>query len=155
MRRTTKLLALALLLAPTTSNAVQLHWSNARDTLSFASATRCTLTIEADAQEQRLPSEWTLVWVADSVLLQPTALGPEEACSEQFAQPSTVDPPSTAADSLDHRSTAHLCSGGGGVGAATHYLLDLRGGARAKLKVVALDPSDPDSLRTIESNEVT
>jgi len=155
MRRATKLFALALLLAPATSHAVQLHWSNARDTLSFASATRCTLTIQADAPEQRLPSEWTLVWVADSVSLQPTALGPEEACSGQIAQPSAVDPPSTAADSLDHRSTAHLCSGDGTVGAATRYLLDLPGGARAKLKVVALDPSDPDSMRTIESNEAT
>ena len=155
MRRNYCLLALALLFVPCTSYAAQLHWSNNQDTLTFISAKRCTLTIAADPQEQLLPSEWTLVWVADGLSIQPMALGAEAACFGQIAQASALDPPSTAADSLDHRSTAHLCSVDNVVGAPAMYLLDLPGGARAKFKVIALDPADPDSGRVLESVDVT
>jgi hypothetical protein len=93
--------------------------------------------------------------VADALSIQPVVVGAEAACSGQVAQASTVDPPSTAADSLDHRSTAHLGSASSTIGAPAMYLIDLPAGGRAKFKVIALDPADPDSEQVLESAEVT
>ncbi|MBI5711671.1 MAG: family 43 glycosylhydrolase [Candidatus Eisenbacteria bacterium] len=155
MRRICWLLALMIALIPSASQAIQLRWSSGGTSLSFTSATRCTLVVEADSAEQTLSREWRLLWAADSSSIQPLALGAELACQEAIAQVSGIDLPTTRADSAANLTTAHFCVAGSSAPSGAQYVLDLPVGTRGKLKVVALDPNDPDSSRVIESNEVT
>src|SRR5262249_26958662 len=69
VRRNSWVLLLTLLV-PHASSALQLRWSSGATDLSFSSATRCTLVVQADSAETRLPSEWRLLWVADSLSIQ-------------------------------------------------------------------------------------
>ena len=64
MTRTGWVVALALLLTPTVSHAIQLHWSTGADTMTVAAATQCMLVVQADSVETTLPAEWRLLWVA-------------------------------------------------------------------------------------------
>ena len=146
---------LMLLLAPRTASAIELHWNDGTTALSFTEATRCTLVVQADSLEQRLPSEWRLLWVADSTTdVSPIPLGQPAACIETIAQVSAVDEPATAADSAAHLRTAHFCSDEGEPAATqARYVVDLPAGSAGNLKVVALDPND--STQVIESNEIT
>ena len=66
MRRALGALVFIAMLVPRASTAIQLHWASGSSALTFAEATRCTLVVQADSSEQRLPSEWRLLWVADS-----------------------------------------------------------------------------------------
>lgn len=122
--------------------------------LTFTSATRCTLVVRADSAETRLPSEWRLLWVADSLSIQFVVMDSLEACLLDAAQVSRIDAPATAADSAANQITAHFCSE---TGEATMALqvMDLPAGGHGKLKAVALDPSDQSSSRVIESNDAT
>jgi hypothetical protein len=138
---------------PCTASALQLHWSSGADTLTFTEATRCTLVVQADPAEQRLPPEWRLLWVADTSGIELIALDPGIACSGDAAQVADIELPTTPADSAANLITAHFCSGGTTAASRAEYLVDLPGWARGKLKVVALDPSDSSTV--IESNEVT
>ena len=52
---------LMLLLCPTVSSAIQLHWSSGADALTFTTATRCTLVVETDSGGGGLPAEWFLL----------------------------------------------------------------------------------------------
>src|SRR5207249_2245166 len=61
----------------------------------------------------------------------------------------------TRADSVANMTTAHFCSGGAAPASTAFFLLDLPAGSSGKLKLVALDPSDPVSLRVAQSPEVT
>src|SRR5215212_9534159 len=61
---------LLMVLLPHTASAFQLRWSNGSTDLTFESATRCTLVVQADSAEVALPSEWRLQWVADSLAMQ-------------------------------------------------------------------------------------
>jgi hypothetical protein len=153
MRRIRWLMALALLLAPEMSHAIQVHWWSGATNLDFTAATRCTLVVQADSAETVLPPEWRLLWVADTSTVQFTALDSVLACQADTAQVSQIDGPSTPADSAANLITAHFCSGGEVAASAASYLVDLPGNAHGKLKVVALDPAD--SSQVIQSNEVT
>jgi hypothetical protein len=153
MRRIRWLMALALLVAPEMSHAIQLHWWSGATNLDFTEATRCTLVVQADSAETALPSEWRLLWVADTSAVQFTALDSVLACQADTAQVSQIEGPSTSADSAANLTTAHFCSGGANGASAATYLVDLPGNAHGKLKAVALDPAD--SSQVIESNEVT
>lgn len=66
MWRPSLVLPVVLLLLPAPSSAIELHWSSGADTLSFTSATRCTLIVQADSTEATLPNQWRLLWLADS-----------------------------------------------------------------------------------------
>lgn len=149
------LLVLLLLLFPTSSSAIQLHWSTGADTLTFASATRCTLVVQAEVTEGRLPAEWRLLWLADSSGVNFIAVDSPAACQTDTATVSTIDQPSTPADSAAHQTTAQFCSAGSAAATTAHSILDQPGGSKGRLKVVAIDPTDPDSSHVIESNEVT
>lgn len=151
MRRVPWLL-MFLLLIPQTASPIQLRWSSGTSDLSFSEATRCTLVVQADSSEGRLPPEWRLQWVSDSLAIQFIAAGTGEACLLDEAQVSQIDPPATAADSAANLITAHFCSDEGETATLARQVVDLPAGGRGKLKVVALDPSDPD--RVIASNEV-
>lgn len=144
-----------LLLVPRLSSAIQLTWSGGGSDLTFLSATRCTLVVQAGSAEVRLPGEWRLMWIADSSGVNLVAADSLAACQTDTAQASTIDPPSTVADSAAHQFTAHFCSGGSAQASVAYFILDQPGGSHGRLKVVALDPADPDSDRVIESNEVT
>jgi hypothetical protein len=140
-----------MFLVPSTSSALQLRWSPGSTELSFSAATRCTLEIRADDADTRLPSEWRLLWVADSLAIQFVAMDSIEACLLDEAQVSRIDAPATAADSAANQITAHFCSEGSPAIIA-QQIVDLPAGGHGKLKAVALDPA---SGTLIETNEVT
>jgi hypothetical protein len=144
---------LMLMLAAAPSSAIQLHWSSGSQNLTFTSATRCTLVVQADSAEVRMPAEWRLLWAADSSSIQFVAIDSLEACLLDEAQVSRIDAPATAADSAANLVTAHFCSDESNATVA-RQVVDLPAGGRGRLKVVALDPNDPDSSQVIESNEV-
>jgi hypothetical protein len=147
---------LLLLCFPVPSRAIQLRWSSGATELTFSSATRCTLVVQADSSEQRLPSEWRLLWAADSSCsILPLALDPEAACLEEIAQVAEVVAPATPADSAANQTIAHFCSEGSDAASIAYFILDLPAGSSGKLKVVAIDPTDPDSSRVVQSQEVT
>jgi hypothetical protein len=155
MRRNGLLAAFLLLLLPTSSTALQLHWSSGADTLSFISASRCTLVLQAESLEGRLPGEWRLLWLADSAGINLVAEELPAACESGTARISSLAPPESAADSAAHYVTASFCSEGTEATTIARWLLDQPGGSCGRLKVVALDPTDADSNRVLESNEVT
>lgn len=148
-------LLVLMLCVPQTSSALQLRWISGGSDLTFTSATRCTLVVQADSAEVTLPGQWRLLWLADSSGVNFVAVDSLAACQADTARVSTIDPPSTPADSAAHQITARFCSGGSAVGTIAYYVLDQPGESKGRLKVVAIDPTDPDSNRVIESPEVT
>ena len=66
MRRACWSLALSIIAFPNTCSAIQLHWSSGSTDLTLSEATRCTLVVQADEAEGRLPVQWRLLWTADS-----------------------------------------------------------------------------------------
>ncbi|MBI5711125.1 MAG: hypothetical protein HZC42_12620 [Candidatus Eisenbacteria bacterium] len=102
-----------------------------------------------------MPREWRLLWVTDGCSIQPLPIDPQAACQEPEAQVAEVEFATTLADSAAHLITARFCSAGSGAAESARYLLDLPAGSRGKLKIVALDPADPDSHAVVESNAVT
>ncbi len=154
MCRVLGVLLLMAMLIPRPSFALQLHWGSGATTLSFTEATRCTLVVQSDSSEQRLPSEWRLLWVADgSTDISPVPIDAQFACEENLAQVSAVDGPSTPADSAAHLRTIQFCSDEGPIATIAEYLLDLPAESRGRFKAVALDPDD--STLVVESNEAT
>jgi len=109
----------------------------------------------ADASEGRLPTEWRLLWVADSLSVQFVAMDSLAACLLDQAQVSRIEGPATPADSAANLTKAYLCSDAGNPATIAWQTLDLPAGGQGKLKAVALDPNDPDSSQVLESNEVT
>ena len=148
-------LALMLLLVPRTAFALDLRWINGATELTFSEATRCTLVLRADPGAQMLPPEWRLVYAADTFGLHIVAEDPGATCLADTARISAILPPATAADSAAHRTTVQFCSAGQSPATQATYVFDQTGGSRARLKVVALDPADPDSNTVLVSNEVT
>lgn len=151
MRRIQWLLALVLLV-PQSSIALQLHWSSGSTDLTVAENTRAPLVVQADSAET-LPASWVLNWTADSSGIRFVALDSLLACFADTAKVDSIWGPSTPADSAANRTTAHFCSAGSGSAGIAYFMLDLVGGSKGKLKVVALDPTD--TTHVIESNEVT
>jgi hypothetical protein len=154
--RKTRLYALLVMLAVVAPpvSALQLHWSTGSTEITFTSATRCTLVVQADSTESSLPSEWRLLWVADSSSLQLVAVDSTVACLAGTAQGTRIDPPTTAADSAANFVTERFCSAGDATRAA-EYVLDLPAGGRGKFKAAALDSNDPNSESVLETNEAT
>ena len=110
--------------------------------------------VQADSTESSLPSEWRLLWVADSSSLQLVAVDSTVACLAGTAQGTRIDPPTTAADSAANFVTERFCSAGDATRAA-EYVLDLPAGGRGKFKAAALDSNDPNSESVLETNEAT
>lgn len=156
--RATFLLRLVLLLAtliPGPAKALQLRWSTGVTDLSVTTNTRVELVVQADSAEATIPGRWKLMWTADSTGISFAALDSAVACETDTARVASITPPTTSADSSANEITAQFCSAGSAVAATAYFLVDLVGGSKGKLKVVALDPNDPDSTTVLESNEVT
>src|SRR5262245_46028674 len=151
MRRIQWLLALVLP-APQVSFALRLHWSSGSTDLTVAENNRAPLVVQADSAET-LPPSWVLNWTADSSGIRFVALDSLLACLADTAKVDSIWGPSTPADSAANRTTAHFCSAGSGSASIAYFVLDLVGGSKGRLKVVALDPID--TTHVIESNEVT
>lgn len=147
------LLLLAMLVLPRAADALQLKWANGADTLSFSAATRCVLVLTPDSTEQALPQEWRIAWLADSSGITFVPDDSLESCYLDTAKVSSIDLPNTPADSAAHQITAHLCSETGPAATRATFVLDQPGGSSGRLRVVALDPDDPNEV--IVSNEVT
>ncbi len=146
-------LGLSLMSIPSASGALQLHWSSGATDLTCQSATRCTLVVEA-APAASLPQEWRLVWCADGAVLEPVVSDPVSGCERDTAQVASFDRYSAAEDGAAGLATAQFCSGSGGSDRAL-YVLDRPAGSHGNLRAVALDPSDPDSERVVQSNDAT
>lgn len=146
-------LAAFVALLPSSSIAIQLRWSTGATDLSVAQNTRATLVVLADSTEFALPGEWWLLWTADSSGVRFVAPESLFACQSDTAKVATIDPPQTPADSAANRITAHFCSDGEASASIAHWVVELVGGSRGQLKVMAPDPADSTSV--IESNEVT
>ncbi len=151
--RTIAVVVSTLAIQPTDSHALRLYWSGGATNLVVSQNTRATLIVQADSAEAALPSEWRLLWTADSLGIEFVAPESLMACLTDTAKISAIEPPSTPADSAANLLTAHFCSDEIAVAPIAYWSLDLAGGGRGKLKVVALDPVDSNSV--IESNEVT
>lgn len=149
------LMLLAAILNPGPSTAIQLLWSSGSTELSVPVNSRVTLIVQADSAESVLPDSWRLQWTADSSGI--TFVAPEStyACLADTAKVASIDPPLTPADSAANLITAHFCSYGQNSASSAIWTLDLVGGSKGKLRVLALDPADPDSNTVIASNEVT
>lgn len=146
-------LALTTLAAiPSSPQAIQLRWGDGSTQLVVNENARVLLVVRADSSEQVLPSNWKLIWTADSSGLQIIPTDSLVACDVDSARVSSVDPASSRADSAANEVTAHLCSEGSAPARVAYYHVDLVAASEGKLKVVALDPADPDSV--IQSNEV-
>jgi len=154
MSRLGWLLALTLFL-PQTSSAIQLRWSDGSSNLTFGTASRCTLIVQADPAEGALPGQWRLLWLADSSGIAFVEEDSVAACSADTARVFTIQPPATTADSAAHEITTRFCSADEAAASVAIFVLDQPGWSKGKLKVVAINPSDPDSNEVIESNEVT
>ncbi|MBI5710394.1 MAG: hypothetical protein HZC42_08845 [Candidatus Eisenbacteria bacterium] len=153
MRRVPWFFLLAFLLVPQLAQAIQLHWAGGSTDLAVSQNTQAVLVVQADSAEVTLPNAWRLQWTADSLGIQFSPF--EQACLVDTAKVDSIAPPSTPADSAANQITAFFCSSGSSNAATANFLADLPSGGHGKMKVVALDPADPDSSQVIESNEVT
>lgn len=153
------LFAALMLLAATVnsrpSRAIQLRWSSGSTDLCVPANSRVTLIVHADSTESILPNSWRLQWTADSSGITFAAPESTYACLADTAKVESLDPPLTPADSAANLITAHFCSYGQAAASVAFWTLELVGGSKGKLRVVALDPADPDSSTVLESNEVT
>jgi Glycosyl hydrolases family 43/FlgD Ig-like domain len=132
-----------------------LRWSGGATDLTFAEARRCTLLVQSDPGEGRLPAEWRLLWVADSCDISPIPLGPGQACQPDVAEVTDVERPRTTPEIAENLTTVHYCSSAGPPASIARFVLDLPGRSRGRFKVIALDPSDIDSVRVIQSQVIT
>lgn len=148
-------LLLMLALTPSTSSAIQLRWNSGTANLTFTSATRCTLVVQADLTEGILPAEWRLLWVADSCEISPVPLAPDATCRVNLAEVLSVSDPTDSTEIAANMKTVRFCAAGVDLASTAQWVLDLRAGSKGKLKVVALDPTDPTSTRVLESPVVT
>lgn len=152
MRRIQSLLMFAMLVVPQAAQAIQLHWAGGSNNLTVVQSTQAVLVVQADSAESTLPATWRLQWVADSLGVQFEPF--PQACLVDTAKVDSIVG-NTPTDSTAIDITAYFCSSGSNAATSAHFLIDLSAGGHGKLKVVALDPSDPDSSIVLASNEVT
>jgi hypothetical protein len=143
-------LALMLLFIPRPASAIELRWISGATNLEFSEATRCTLVVKA-APDASLPSEWRLLWVADSCDIRPIV----QPCVSGTAQIQQVSRPQSLAGLAERRFDAEFCSPGTTTASSAWYVFDAPAQGSAKFKVVMLDPSDPKSTRVLQSPVVT
>ena len=74
-------------------------------------------------------------------------------CGGDTAETTTIDSQETYPDVQANMTTAHFCSASQSV--VARYAVDLPGGRKGRFKVVAIDPSDPDSTHIVQTGEVT
>ncbi|HET7251582.1 MAG TPA: T9SS type A sorting domain-containing protein [Gemmatimonadales bacterium] len=111
MRRVPWLFVLTLFV-PQAASSLQLHWNSGLTDLTFSEAKCCTLVVQADAAEGRLPPEWRLVWAADSAGVSPVPLPPEASC-QQVAEIQSISAPTTPTEIAANIMTARFCSSEG------------------------------------------
>src|SRR5881397_2241814 len=126
---------------------LQLHWSSGASDLSFTSARRCTLVVQADLGEMHLPVDWQLVWVTNGCEIRPIAYDSLVACGGLTEQVRRLDDPADAIESVGNQTTAHFCSAGGGTAAQVAF--DLPDSTRARLRVVGVD-----SIRVTDNHRI-
>ena len=132
MSRVRWLFVAGLLLLPRPSFALRLRWESGGANLSFTQATRCTLLVEADPG-YALPSEWRLIWVANSASPHPVSIisGDVPSTSAGVCEAATG---TTQEAVLSHETTAMFCTQAASPRAETaRYVLDLPGDLRARL----------------------
>lgn len=151
MRRLTRgILVLSCMLFPRASLALDLSWYGGGADISVSTATRCTLELSPGIEDALLPPKWRLVWVADSCGIEPRPL----ACGAE-ARPTYIGTQTTLAALLENRLLGLFCSTAGDSATSAWYAVDIPEGCGGKLKVVALDPDDPDSNHVFQSSVAT
>ena len=155
MRRTVWPFLLLMLVLPRFAHALQLHWAGGATDLTVFQNTQAILVVQADSAEVALPNSWRLQWTAYSLGVQFSTFDLNQACLVDTAKVDSIAPPSTPADSAANQITAYFCSSGSSNATTAYFLAELPAAGHGKLKVVAINPADPDSAQVIESNEVT
>lgn len=145
---------LVCLLLPRDASAIQLRWSSGSSELDFTATTRCTLVVQAADAEQHLPKDWRLLCVADTSGIEPIPMPAPDSCGLGIAELASLIHPTNNLDVLANQLTAHFCSLGSGRVYLARYYLDLPAGSHGKFQVVAIDPTDANARRVIESPEV-
>lgn len=153
MKRTLWLLGLACLLQASPSQALQLRWSNGADTISTIAAREVLLLLESSPGEGTLPKEWRLLWVAETIQIEITALDSVIACAGDTARVFVASAPATPEEIATRLTTVRFCSAGPNSSTLAAWAVSLPAGSRGNLKVYAFDSVNPSSV--IASNSVT
>ena len=132
------------------SDAMQLRWSTGGTSLTFSEGVRCSLIVDRGPGGGSLPSELHLVWLAVGTSLSPIV---QPSGGVGIADVCDLDRLQTSAQVDGHEVSARLCSSG--EASLVRYIFDLPAESRGKIRVVALDPADPDSGRVLSSEAVT
>jgi len=142
----------SLVLGSSAAQGLELKWSNGTSDLEFFEATRCTLVVQASDAEGRLADKWRLQWVSDTTISFVPISGPD-SCGLGVALLSDLSSPSGGVELNAGEETARFCSLGSGYVYLAKYVLDLPEGARGKLKVIAIDPSNSTGDHVIKSSD--
>jgi len=152
----TTLVVLALGAQP--ARAIQLRWDSGGADLSFASARRCTLVVQAEAGET-LPSDWRLVWIASSAegSASPLSFCAEPETGGDPAAACELVSPTDPASAVSRIVGARFCSADAGTASSARLMFDASPGTTAKMQVVAFQVTGSDSMTgtTIYSAEIT
>ena len=138
-RKTVVLVAIAAFIDARPAAALQLCWpSGARD-LTVAEARACTLLVKPQTPLEALPTAWRLVFVAEGMSDVPLEiLSDSDKAGVVFVcdRRSATSPSGTRA----HADTVFECPAGGlAPVAAARYLLQVEGGASARIKFLPTD----------------
>lgn len=144
MRSLRVLLLLAVLLAPSSSHALDLRWKGGATNLDFSGARRCTLFV-SNGNKNPLPSEWELLYVTGSPSSPALALRNEATLVTDTARVRTVVLPGNPIEAVGNEDNASLDYTGGGRPALGQYVLDISPATHARLQVVAFTPTSLDS----------
>jgi len=141
------LLAMGLCAPP--AQALHLSWSSGATTLFSSDSTVASLVLKADSSETSLPSEWRLIWVADSsgLIVRQVA----NACEADTANVDSLMEPASLTEVAANQRTANFCSAAADLPALAVFSVAIPRGGRGKLKVAALT----DGGAVTSSNQVT
>jgi beta-fructofuranosidase len=144
-------LLLVFVLFPCTAHAIRLEWISGQDELIFHESARCTLLVLVDADEPALPMDFRLQWVAEGS--EPTPL--MENCQNNTSSVAAVRQSMDRFGAQASVVVADICPASNGLRTSARFIFELAAESHGKFRVVALDPSDPDSLTVIQTGIVT
>jgi len=139
---------------PSDAQAIQLLWSNGTGDVECSTAARCTLFIQAADLEGRLPKDFRLRWVTDTMSIIPVPIEGPDSCGLGLAQLATLGGPFGNLETTSNQLTASFCSLGSGLVYSARYIVDIPQGAVGTLGVAAIDPADPNGEHVVQSGEV-
>jgi subtilisin family serine protease len=140
-------LAVSLLQTVTAeSQALSIRWGTDGANIEAAVAGSCTLLVSSP-QDETLPNEWHLTWIASSEASTPltvSGLSP----NQEYADGCLLKPATSRVSHAARVDTMLYCSLAASRRSVARYLVSVAGDIRAKLRLLSADPR-------LTSNEVT